>query len=112
MAARGELPFLVTNVNDSVNKFKFDKMHGCRYDPRVFNADCNRTYALHVCIQGTQNNAIGDNIRHFDKQIDRDDPENLESILPHDELLFLDIACSCCLGARVSDTECDHIRAL
>ena len=74
---------------------------------------------------GTQNNAIDDNIRHFDKQIDRDDSENLESVLPDDELIFLvinvkgyavkfkfDNVYSCCPGARVSDTECDHIRAL
>ena len=51
--------------------------------------------------------------------------ENLESILPDDELLFLvinvkgyavkfkfDKMYSCCPGARVSDAECDHIRAL
>ena len=51
--------------------------------------------------------------------------KNLESILPDDELLFLvinvkgyavkfefDNVYSCCPGARVSDTECDHICAL
>ena len=76
-------------------------------------------------MQGTHNNAIDDNIRHIDKQIDRDDSENLESILPDDELLFLvinvkgyevkfkfDNVYSCCPGAHVSDTECDHICAL
>ena len=77
-----ELPFPVTNVNDYMKKFKFDIVHGCRYDPRVFKADCNRTYAPQVCMQCTQNIAIDDNIRQFDKQIDRDDSENLESILP------------------------------
>ena len=125
MAAKGELPFSVTNVNDYMKKCKFDNVHGCRYDPRVFNADCNRTYALQVCMQGTQKNAIDDNIRHFDKKIDRDGSENVESILSDDKLLFLvinakgyavkfkfDNVYSCCPGARVSDTECDHIRAL
>ena len=108
-----------------MKKFKFDNVRGCRYVPRVFFADCNRTCALQVCMQGTHNNAMDDNIRHFDKQIDRDDSENLESILPDDELLFLvinvkgytvkfkfDNVYSCCPGARVSDTECDHICAL
>ena len=125
MTAKGELPFSVTNVNDHMKKFKFDNVHGCRYAPRVFNADCNRTCALQVCMQGTHTNAMDDNIRHFDKQIDRDDSENLESILPDDELLFFvinvkgyeakfkfDNVYSCCPGARVSDTECDHICAL
>ena len=125
MAAKGEFPFSVTNVNDYMKKFKFDNVHGCRCDLRVFNANCNRTYALQECMQGTQNNAMDDHIRHFDKQIDRDDSENLESILPDDELFFLminvkdyamkfkfDNVYSCCLGARVSDAECDHIHAL
>ena len=116
MAAEGELPFSVTNVTDYMKKFKFDNVHGCRYDPRVFHADCT----LQVCMQGTQNNAIDDNIRHFDKRIDRDDSENQESILSDDELLFLvinvkgyavkskfDNVYSCCPGTRVSDTECD-----
>ena len=65
MAAKGELPFSVTNINDYMKKFKFDNVHGCRYDPRVLNANWNRTYALQVCMQGTHNNAIDDNIRHF-----------------------------------------------
>ena len=122
MAAKGELPFSVINVNDHMRKFKFDNVHESRYDPRVINADCNRTYVLQVCMQGTQNNAIDDNIRHFDKQIDRDDLENLESTLPDDELFFLainvkgyavkfkfDNVYSCCPAARVSDTECDYM---
>ena len=65
----------------------------------------------------TQNNAIDDNIGHIDKQIDRADSE--------DDLLFLVINvndCSatfkfdnvygCHPGARVFDTECDHICVL
>ena len=60
MAAIGGLPVSVTNVNGHMKKFKFDNVHGCRYDPRVFNADCNRTCALQVCMQGTQNSAIDD----------------------------------------------------
>ena len=124
MAAKGDLPSPVINVNDYMTKFKFDSVHRCPYDPRVFNAECNRTYVLQECMQGTQSNATEDNTRHFDKQIDRDDSENLESILPADELLFLVINVngyvvkfkfntlySCCPGARVFDTECDHIRA-
>ena len=75
MTAKGELPFSVTKVNDHMKKFKFDNVHGCRYVPRVFFADCNRTCALQVCMQGTHNNTIDDNIRHFDRQIDRDDLE-------------------------------------
>ena len=75
MTAKGELPFSVTNVNDHMKKLKFDNVRGCRYAPRVFFADCNRTCAPQVCMHGTHNNAIDDNIRHFDKQIDRDDSE-------------------------------------
>ena len=76
----------MTNVNDHM-MFKFDNVHGCRYDLRVFNAECDRTDAPQVCMQGTQNNATDDNNRHFDKQIDR--RENLVAILPDDEVLFL-----------------------
>jgi len=31
MSAKGELPFVVVNVNDSVTKSKFDNIYGCRH---------------------------------------------------------------------------------
>ena len=114
-------PFPLTNVNEYMKKFKFDNVRGCRYDPRVFSADCNRTYALQVCMQRTQNNATDDMTKRSTGRTRRTWSPFFQvmscsclvtSVNGNAVKFKFDNVYSSCPGARVSDTECDHIRAL
>ena len=137
MVAKGELHFAVINVNDCKMKFKFDNVYSCRSGARVFVTECDHICALQVSMEGIKNDAMDENIGHFDEEIGRADLEDLEgmnidnimpqvdcSVFPDCELLFPVINVNDCVtkfkfsvygcrsGARVFVTECDHICAL
>ena len=46
----------------------------------MFVAECDRICALQACMEDIQNNALDENIGHFDKEIDRADLEDLQGM--------------------------------